>query len=104
MPSVSDQPWGHLVRSTVQPSGPVSVVPSADFPQWLSVMRFTMAARCDAQSASHCSIDCGSGAAAVDAVVPEPAAAVVVDPAAPAVVVAAWLPPSSPPQAAATSA
>src|SRR3954470_7912787 len=70
MPSVSDQPAAHLDRSTVQPSGPVSVLPSADFPHLLSLMRLTMAARCCAQSASHSSIDCGWAAAAVVDVAP----------------------------------
>src|SRR4051794_15468591 len=107
-PSVSDQPAGHFVRSTVQPSGPVSVLPSADLPQWLSVMRLTVAARWPAHSFSHSSIDCGWAAGAVDAVVAdaEPVPVVVVlEAAAPPVVVAASLPlVSSPPHAAATSA
>src|SRR5215211_7744967 len=107
-PSVSDQPAGHLVRSTVQPSEPVSVLPSADFPQWLSVMRLTVAARWSAHSFSHSSIDCGCAAGAVDAVVadpdPEPAFVVVLEAAAPPVVVADSLPLSSPPHAAAKSA
>ena len=52
-PSVSDQPAGHLDRSMVKPSGPVSVLPSADLPHLLSLMRLTIAARCSLQSASH---------------------------------------------------
>src|SRR4051794_39679864 len=103
-PSVSDQPAGHLVRSTVQPSGPVSVLPSADLPQWLSVMRLTTAARWSAHSFSHSSIDCGCAAGAVVAD-PEPAVVVVLEAAAPPVVVVAdSLPLSSPPHAASTSA
>src|SRR4051794_37194255 len=78
MPSVSDQPAAHLVRSTVQPSGPVSVLPSADFPQLLSLMRLTIAARCVVHSASQSAIVVGCGAAAVV----DDAPAVVVAPAA----------------------
>src|SRR6188472_1869175 len=76
-PSVSDHPAGHFVRSTVQPSGPVSVLPSADLPQWLSLIFLTMAVRSWVQSASQPSIDVGWAAAAVVAV----AALVVVLPA-----------------------
>src|SRR3954447_15217678 len=95
-PSVSDQPAGHLVRSTVQPSDPVSVLPSADLPQWLSVMRLTTAARWSAHSFSHSSIACGCAPGAVVAD-PDPDAvvAVVLEAAAPPVVVAASLPLSS---------
>src|SRR3954470_23500990 len=104
-PSVSDQPAGHLVRSTVQPSGPVSVLPSADLPQWLSLIRFTMAARSFVQSASHSSIDWGS---ATGAVVVLPPAVVAVAPlvvvAPPAVVAVLLSLLSSPPHAAATRA
>src|SRR3954470_18010192 len=107
-PSVSDQPAGHFVRSTVQPSGPVSVLPSAETPHLLSLMRFTMAARCCVHSASHPSIVVGAAAAVVEA----PAAVVVAPPAAvepvAALVVVAPAPESpllsSPPQAAASSA
>src|SRR3954453_18412010 len=104
-PSVSDQPAAHFVRSTVQPSGPVSVFPSADFPQWLSLIRLTMAARCCVHSASHSAIDVGCGPAVVDE-----APVVVVAPPAEvldaAVVVGAALEffESSPPQPAANSA
>src|SRR4051794_36168405 len=87
-PSVSDQPAGHLVRSTVQPSGPVSVLPSADLLQWLSVMRLTTAARWSAHSFSHSSIDCGCAAGADATVVADPAVVVVLEAAAPPVVVA----------------
>src|SRR5688500_18238032 len=105
-PSVSDQPALHLVRSTVQPSGPVSVLPSADLPHLPSLMRFTMASRWVAQRASHSWIDlgCAAGAAAADVVVAPPDAAVVeLDAAAAVVVVAspALSPLSSPPHAAA---
>src|SRR5215213_2629725 len=44
-PSVSLHPAGHLDRSMVKPSGPVSVLPSADLPHLLSLMSLTMAAR-----------------------------------------------------------
>ena len=37
------RPAGHLVRSTVNPSGPVTVLPSADLPHLLSLMRLTIA-------------------------------------------------------------
>src|SRR4051794_39752770 len=77
-PSVSDQPAGHFDRSMVKPSGPVSVLPSAERPHLLSVMRFTMASRCLAHSASQASIDVGWGTAAV--VVLAPPGAVVVPP------------------------
>src|SRR6476659_4146291 len=75
-PSVSDHPAGHFARSMVKPPGPVTVLPSADLPHLLSLMRFTTASRCLAQSASHSSIDVGCVAAdvAVDPeVVAEPA-------------------------------
>src|SRR4051812_32703707 len=115
-PSVSDQPAGHFDRSIVNPSGPVSVLPSADTPHLLSVMRLTIAARWVVQSASQASIDVGWGWAAVVAVAP-PAAVVSVPPpnaaCTPALtpastVLSEALPPlpplSSPPHAAATSA
>src|SRR4051795_1608789 len=91
-PSVSDQPAGHLVRSTVQPSGPVSVLPSADLPQWLSLIRLTIASRCFVHSASHSAMEVGVAWAAVVEVAPPPAV-VDVDPAAPPVVVALALSP-----------
>src|SRR4051794_18248044 len=103
-PSVSDQPAGHLVRSIVKPSGPVTVFPSADLPHLLSVMRFTIAARSLVHSASHASIGVGCAAAAVVDVDPPDDAVVVVDAPAMAVVVAEALSLSSPPHAAATSA
>src|SRR5687768_3621807 len=104
-PSVLVQPAAHLLRSTVQPSGPVRVLPSADSPHLLSLMRLTMASRSLAQSASHSVIDVGCGPAAVVAVaaVVPVAADVVVSPPA-AVVEADSSSLSSPPQAAATRA
>ena len=57
------------------------MVPSADLPQWLSLIRLTMAARWVAQSASQASIDCGCAPAAVVAVVDDPAVELVVEPA-----------------------
>src|SRR5215211_8827706 len=56
IPSVSDQPPGHLDRSIVNPAGPVTVLPSADLPQPLSLTRWTIAARSLAHSASHASM------------------------------------------------
>src|SRR3954452_17924418 len=103
-PSVSDQPATHFVRSTVQPSGPVSVLPSAERPQWLSLMRLTMAARSLAHSDSHSASDEGVAPAAV--AVP-PAVLDVADPAevaAAAEVEESAASPSSPPQPAATRA
>src|SRR6478735_3845834 len=101
-PSVSDQPAGHLVRSTVQPSGPVSVFPSADLPQPLSLIPLMIASRCFVHSASHSARDVGCASAAVVDVAP-PAAVVVaaVVAVAPAAVVELALSLSSPPQAAA---
>src|SRR3954452_8181385 len=78
-PSVSLQPEGHLVRSIVKPSGPVTLVPSADLPHLLSLMRCSMAARSLAQSASHSAIDVG-WAAGVEPAEPPPAAVVVEPP------------------------
>src|SRR4051812_5752053 len=100
-PSVSDQSEGHLVRSTVQPSGPVRVLPSADFPHLLSLIRLTMAARSLAHSASHSASDVGSGPLVVEVV--GPVVGEVEEPAPGAVVAADPSLPSSPPQAAATS-
>src|SRR3954447_4723733 len=102
-PSVSDHPAGHFARSMVKPPGPVTVLPSADLPHLLSLMRFTTASRCLAHRASHSSIDVGCAADAVVAVDP---AVVALPPvvAGAAVVVAASEPLSSPPQAAATRA
>ena len=65
-PSVSDQSAGHFVRSTVQPPGPVNVLPSADLPHPFSSIRSMAAVRCSAQSSSHSSIDSGFGGAVVD--------------------------------------
>src|SRR3954452_4371651 len=104
-PSVSDQPAGHLVRSTVQPSGPVSVLPSADLPQPLSLIRLMTASRCWVQSASHSASDVGWAIAAVVVVAPPAEVDVAADVAVPApVVVELASPLSSPPHAAATSA
>src|SRR6476469_2093598 len=89
-PSVSDQSDGHFVRSTVHPSEPVSVLPSADLPHLLSVMRLTMAARWSAHSFSHSSIDWGCAAAAVEEVV-APAVVVVAAPAAVVDAADCWL-------------
>src|SRR5215207_87778 len=104
-PSVSDQPAGHFVRSTVQPPGPVKVLPSADLPQPLSLIRLTTASRCLVHSASHSAREVGAGPAAVDVVVP-PAVVVGGDVAAtpPAVVPLDVSASSSPPQAAPTMA
>ena len=68
MPSVLLQPAAHLVMSTVKPSGPVMVLPSAESPHLLSVIRLTTAARSVSQSFSHSSIVFGSGLATVVAV------------------------------------
>src|SRR5215218_5574687 len=103
-PSVSDQPTWHFVRSTVQPPGPVRVLPSADLPHPLSLICLTAASRCLAHRASHSVSEVGGFPAVVDAVAP----AAVVDgdvTAAPPVVVALEVSsPSSPPQAAPTRA
>src|SRR3954451_931385 len=101
-PSVSDQPAAHFVRSTVQPSGPVSVLPSADLPQWLSLMRLMIASRCLVHTAAQSASEVGVGPAVVE-VVAAPVA-VVDDAAEPPAVVAVEDPSlSSPPQAAPTS-
>src|SRR6476659_8048286 len=103
-PSVSDHPAGHFARSMVKPPGPVTVLPSADWPHLLSLMRFTTASRCLDHSASHSSIDVGCAAGAVVAVDP---AVVLLPPlvaVAAGVGVAASESLSSPPQAAATRA
>src|SRR5215211_3740239 len=71
-PSVSDQPAGHFDRSTVKPSGPLTVLPSADLPQPSCLARATMAARCSVHSASHSSIDVGCFTGSVLDVDPDP--------------------------------
>ena len=60
-------PAGHLLRSTVKPSGPRTVFPSGWRPHLFSLIRWTIASRCVFHSASHSSIDVGSFS--VDAVV-----------------------------------
>src|SRR3954463_4412668 len=62
-PSVSDQPEGHFDRSSEKPSGPVSVLPSAEGPHLLSLIRCTTASRCFAHSASQSFIEAGRGTA-----------------------------------------
>src|SRR6187200_3471257 len=104
MPSVSDQPAGHFERSTVQPSGPVSVLPSADLPHLLVLIRWMIAARSFAQSVSQSASEVGSAAATVVEVAAVVVVAPDVDVAPPAVVAVAPFLLSSPPQAAATRA
>src|SRR4051794_32780349 len=107
-PSVSLHPAVHFVRSIVKPSGPVTLVPSAAFPKWFSLIRSTIAWRSLVHSASHSSMEVGSATASA----PEPGI-VVEPPIAPStpdltpgsIVPAVELPPlSSPPQAVATRA
>src|SRR5215218_7319149 len=69
-PSVFDQSAGHLDMSTVQPSGPVRVLPSADSPHLFSLIRLTIASRCLVHSASHSAMVWGWGPAAVVDVLP----------------------------------
>src|SRR3954452_24307957 len=99
---MSLQPAGHLVRSMVNPSGPLTFFPSADRPQPLSLIRLTTASRCVFHRASQAAIDVGFGAAVVEGPPVEAVAAALVAVAAPVVVAA--LPPSSPPQAGSTTA
>src|SRR5215204_5535510 len=61
-PSVSLHPSEHLLRSIEKPSGPESVLPSADLPQPLSSICFTTASRCFFHNASHSAMDVGAGA------------------------------------------
>ncbi len=63
MPSVGLHPAGHADRSILKPSGPVTVLPSAEVPQPLSSMRSTVAARCSAHRASHASMLWGPSSA-----------------------------------------
>src|SRR5215211_6917248 len=91
-PSVSLHPAGHLDRSRVKPSGPVRVLPSADLPHLLSLIRLTTAARSSAHSFSHSSMEAGCVARAVVVVA---APADVVDPALCAAVVAVVAVPAS---------
>src|SRR5580765_2774555 len=81
-PSMLFQPAAHFDTSILKPSGPVIVLPSADKPHLLSLMRLTTASRWLFQRASHSAIEAGAFPATVVAVL----AAVVAAPAVVAVV------------------